>query len=198
MGLDVYLYQNDNGVELNSKKYPEHLFKIGYFRSSYNRSGFNSVAEIHGLPGLYQIFPQDNEEYEFTPDWKSVKENIENVLRQWEEYLQKPSSKYRPVFVTCRNAHASNEQEALKVFCERVDEKLSFRDFSCNVGRFHLDGMKIYGVIPGKSYLDSHGVYLICEEDLVWFYQALEIVKETIDHVLESNNPQEFSLRWSA
>ena len=44
MGLDVYL-QGPNASEQNSVKYPDHLFKIGYFRSSYFE-----IDTLNGIP----------------------------------------------------------------------------------------------------------------------------------------------------
>jgi len=40
---------------------PEHLFKIGYFRSSYNGSGIENVLSTRGLPTLHDIFEPTDE-----------------------------------------------------------------------------------------------------------------------------------------
>src|SRR5690348_14525919 len=42
-------------IENNSAQFPEHMFKIGYFRSSYNSGGINSVLRGYGIPDLYGI-----------------------------------------------------------------------------------------------------------------------------------------------
>jgi|TARA_B100000315_G_C14554281_1_gene577389 hypothetical protein len=43
-----------NGID--SVKYPDHLFNIGYFRSSYNSTGIEGIAELYSLPSLRSIF----------------------------------------------------------------------------------------------------------------------------------------------
>ena len=66
MGLSKYGCIPDEGeekIEIDSKKYPENYNKIGYFRSSYNSGGMNSVLDDLGVPDLYEIFPHDDGEY---------------------------------------------------------------------------------------------------------------------------------------
>ncbi len=56
-------------VEKDSKKYPSHMFKIGYFRSSYNDGGINQVLQRIGLPTLGTIFGETKEDkYCFRPN----------------------------------------------------------------------------------------------------------------------------------
>jgi hypothetical protein len=42
-------------VEEPSAKYPEHYFKIGYFRSEYHENGINDVLDRLGLPNLIDV-----------------------------------------------------------------------------------------------------------------------------------------------
>jgi hypothetical protein len=58
MGLDIYLEFGKDGenIQQNSKKYPTHYFKVGYFRSSYNEWGLNRVLTKTIGKDLYYIF----------------------------------------------------------------------------------------------------------------------------------------------
>jgi len=95
MGLDVYLangktYNTEwecddyETIEINSTLYPEHLFKIGYFRSSYNSGGINRVANRYSLLDLYDIF--DPHSYTFIPDWADAMKKCEAAIKQWDAY----------------------------------------------------------------------------------------------------------------
>ena len=44
---------------MDSVKYPLHLFKIGYFRSSYNTNGYNSVVSDLIGKSLYETKARD-------------------------------------------------------------------------------------------------------------------------------------------
>jgi len=68
-------------IELPSAIYPEHMFKIGYFRSNYNSGGVNSVLRDMGIPDLYEIFPEAGlESYAFSPDWEACRSAAEEAL----------------------------------------------------------------------------------------------------------------------
>ena len=86
MGLDVYLKVGDTYVEFLSRKYPDHLFKIGYFRSSYNESGINYVLESRGLPTLWTVF--DAKPGEFVPDWEKSLERANYLLTDLKRSLK--------------------------------------------------------------------------------------------------------------
>jgi len=70
-------------IEIDSEKYPEHMFKIGYMRSSYNSGGFNSVVrEIVGHD-LYWLFAvKDVNEYIVRPDWKVAATRCQMLIDQ--------------------------------------------------------------------------------------------------------------------
>ena len=53
---------------------PKHLFKLGYFRSSYNERGIERVMRNINLPGLHDIFGVKGEEYNVRPDWQEALE----------------------------------------------------------------------------------------------------------------------------
>jgi hypothetical protein len=88
MGLDIYIskheseprtdeerWADDSTINIDSTTQPDHLFKIGYFRSSYNNAGINAyVNRLLCKPGLYHIFPEGNDDSGFfRPDWAGAR-----------------------------------------------------------------------------------------------------------------------------
>jgi len=62
VGLDVFLTkkraggeEDDSCVQIKSAKYPNHLFEIGYWQSSYNEGGIDRVLESFSMPSLWHL-----------------------------------------------------------------------------------------------------------------------------------------------
>jgi hypothetical protein len=75
-------------IERQSKVHPtEDLFKIGYFRSSYNSAGINSVLDATIHMDLYSVF-KPNDRYIFRPAWNACLKRA-NVLRAtFKKYIE--------------------------------------------------------------------------------------------------------------
>ena len=214
MGLGKYGESSDgNSIRIDSELYPEHLFKIGYFRSSYNPGGVNSVLSRMSLPDLYYIFPHEDV-YQFIPIWNDSLKRVEEVLSLFKSCMDTDIGKYDASFVhpIAHNGGVKSEVEALKLFRDELQEHRKSgtgkRDapgtsdsYSSSKGEFYLgEGLVVYGMIFGSRYsFESNGVYIIYKrDDLLWYLHALEIVVETINYVL--NNPVEvgdYVLHWS-
>jgi len=205
--------KNTKGIEINSKKYPEHLFKIGYFRSSYNNGGFNTVMGNFIGKDLYYIF-ETPEEYTFSPDWKMAKARAKDMLKELKTKIKENGAyqiselRHNDIIVE-RKEEVNNKEEALKKFLEiKKKHKLNkgFNNFSNYFGEFYLEEpLKVSGIINGfGSNFLSGGTkpvqYLIYEDDegLNWYVQALEIVIETISWVLSKKDPEKYYLNWSS
>lgn len=188
-------------IEKDSKVDPEHYFKIGYFRSSYNEGGINRVLDNLGIPGLYDIF-QPNEQYCFRPDWDSAlikcNEAIELLLTK---------GNYR-VFKVHENIFGSNvplptdEKSALEIFTKEVERQSDFAGYENGHGHFYpKEPIQIFALIPGR--FDFMGrvlncVYLIAKGENDWYLNALKIVKETIEYVLAQPDKEKYYLHWSS
>jgi hypothetical protein len=187
-------------VELDSKLYPEHMFKIGYFRSSYNDSGINRILKDLSIPNLYDIFPHDDE-YEFCPDWNHALDVVQQSIRMFKE-----DKGYRVETVSANmfapDQVMKNPAQALEVFNAKLGEKNSYKWFSNRDGYFYLDkkGLTVHALMPGKDMLDRPCTYAIykIKDGNKSYLEALEIVKETIEYVLEQKDPQSYYLRWSS
>lgn len=190
-------------IEQDSVLHPDHMFKIGYFRSSYNSGGINSVLRDLGIPDLYDIFEHDSNDYEFSPDWKHALNVVEGSIR-----LLKKDKGYRVESVAA-NLFSPDDvpvtpAAALELFNKQLQEKSKNKEFLCysnKDGEFYLDnaGLKVHGLIPGKDMFNRPCTFIIYKpKDANKYYlQSLEIVKETIEFVLAQKNPQEYYLSWS-
>jgi len=177
----------------DSEKYPDHYFKIGYFRSSYNGSGINSVMGKLGIPDLYDIFQLDGlpDNYYVQTDWALALAKVNEAIKAYRLFAEtglvalRPSDFSKPV----------SAAEAIKLTAEQLSEGEKLPEFARSYrskhGEFYLDGLKVVGIF--KNWL----VYKLPEPDF-WHLHALEIVRETIEFVLSQEHPENWRLRWSA
>jgi hypothetical protein len=206
-----YSAQGETQVELNSTKYPDHLFKVGYFRSSYNDGGIDRVLETSIGETLYTLFNVTNDTpYEFQPDWNHARANVVAAIEKFKTYLATKGA-YRAYKVE-RNMFSNengptSEKEALDIFHKCLeshkDDKSEFGgSFTNKDGDFSLmEPVKVFAMIPGTD-------TVLGERDCVWvvyknnymdsYLVSLEIVLETCDYVLASGEVEKFWLRWSA
>ena len=190
-------------IEKDSVLHPDHYFKIGYFRSSYNGSGINRVLEDLGIPTLYDIF-EPNDEYEFQPNWSKALGVVEKCIK-----LMKKDKGYRVETVSA-NMFAPDDvptspAAAMEIFKDEQKKNSKNKNFLCysnKNGEFYLDndGMKVHGLIPGKDFMSRPCTFIIYQnqEASKFYLQALEIVKETIQFVLAQEDPQNYYLSWSS
>jgi len=228
MGLDVYLYKADKfpteddmneekngvfseeGVEIPSAKYPKHYFKIGYFRSSYNENGINTVLGTLINMDLYDIFEKEKDDYVVVPNWVSVLHKTNEAIKKYTEHLNSPVGKYAITTIYGFNrGGAKSKDDAFDIFKKQFEAHAknaptSFDSYSCNDGTFYLgEPLKVVGVIKGRGTgIHSDEDYIIFEKDEKiieddFYLQALEIVKETIEYVLAQKDDKKYYLHWS-
>ena len=186
-------------IELDHPDYPNHYFKIGYFRSSYNSSGIERILRNLGVPTLSDIF-RDNDEYKFQPDWDAALAKCEVAIN-----LLKEKGAYRVNQVSAnifRESSVKSEKDALDIFLKNLekDRDSDMRSYSNADGEFYLDEpLEVVAMIPGKTTLlrEQDCVYVVTKSDNEWYVQALEIVRDTIKHVLSQENKNQYYLHWS-
>lgn len=203
--------KNKIKIEVNSAIYPKHMFKIGYFRSSYNSGGINSVMESLGLFSLYDIFPEANfgKEYYVVPNWEGAGARVAYTLGRFKVLLGTEAVKYDATWIqdSPHITRMGSEKEALRKFHERREEwekkKAPFDCWSGRDGYFSLkEPLKVAAVMYGTSCNGMFkGVYLIHKvpkDSFEWYYHALEIVEETIRYIQKHPKPGKYVLGWSS
>lgn len=198
-------------ISRDSTKYPGHMFKVGYLRSSYNDGGINSTLRAKGLPDLYWVF-EPNGRYHFAPDWRQAKERIVELRARYFAAVEAGwKGKYFVRFVGLNPfippaSLPDSEAKALDLFGAELERQkaggATFESYSNGSGEFTREGLKLFGAIPGIGGLKSPGVYLVFENqkpsDGDWYAQALEITEEMIDYVLAQPDPEKHILHWSS
>jgi hypothetical protein len=189
-----------------SAKFPEHMFEVGYLRSSYNEGGINSVLKRAGCMDLYDIFKPEDGEYYVDIDWTAAQERCDEAIIQFREHLTGPMAGYDVTRVSNFGSNGvSDASEALAILKEQLEKHPAgngFRSYGCREGDFYLDGLEIVGVIPNCGF--GGGVFLLTKDKKVeapednWYMQALIVTKEMIDFVVAQPDPDNYFLGWSA
>lgn len=205
MKEDGYSHSTDEKIEQPSSKHPEHYFKIGYFRSSYNDGGFNAYARRLGVPDLNAIFANEDSEYEFVPDWAAARDRAAEALS-----LLRQKDFGFDVFDVAPNLFAGpptimSEKQALDLFKKQFDEWQvqpdGFDSYSNSEGHYMRKGCTIHAALPGmKDFIGrpTPCTYLVVKRDEEnWYAQALEVVIETCNYVLEQPDYANYYLHWS-
>jgi hypothetical protein len=202
LGLDDWGSDGDNvgSIEFNDEQYPDHIFKIGYFRSSYNESGIERILRNYGLPTMGEIFGRDDDEYLFRPDWEIADKKAKQLIQ-----VLKEKPEYRAHAVTGNlfkdaSKLPQSESDALSIFLKEYDKTNNY-NYSNSNGEFYPEKpMNVLALIPGikTSFGERPCTYVIYEESNEWYIQALEILSRTIEYVLKQEDKDKYFLRWSA
>jgi len=194
-------------IELSSEKYPDHLFKIGYFRSSYNSGGINHILRNLGEGNdLHWVFGRDDDGYVFAPNWEQAKERAKELI----ELLSSNEAYYvarESWNIFSGPPDVKSEKEALDIFKEELTKSSGLGSYSNGKGTFFMEKpLPVYGIVLGQEEMLSRSipcVYLIHKaedeegEGYSFYVQALEIVIETCDYVLSQPDPEKYYLHWS-
>jgi hypothetical protein len=204
LGLDEWGSdeKSKNRVETNPSKYPDHYFKIGYFRSSYNDSGIERILGNLDLPTLRDIFDYEEEKNIFQPNWENSLKNINSLI---EDFSMKGPYRVHDVSPNLfRDPDVNSEKEALEVFIHELSrekgEDPEMNSYTNVKGEFYLsEPLKVVAMIPGTSKLLGQRpcTYIVTESDNTWYSQALEIVRDTIQFVLDQEDKEKYYLHWS-
>lgn len=203
LGLDKWGLP-ENGVEQIEEShplYPDHYFKIGYFRSSYNQGGIERILRNLGLPTMSDIFNYETENYHFQPNWEESLVRCEETIQM---FLEKGAYRVHHVSGNMFSPpKIHSEKEALDIFIEELS-KQQFEEEGHNYGNIHgefsfHEPMKVLPMIPGtyKIFNEQPCVYVVTGSDNTWYIQALEIVRDTIKYVLSKKNKEQYYLHWS-
>lgn len=207
MGLDVFLKRGPHNekdcaaetIEQPSVRYPEHYFKVGYFRSSYNESGFDSCMRQYGLATLDAICGVGNDDYVVVPDWPAVVEQTDAALAAFDAASDR--MRYRVFTESFFGGFAVERADAaLALFLDEMEKGSSFGAWSSARGYFTKEQLRVHGLIPGRDLIGSPCVYVVTAsnaESIARYRQALEIVRETAEWVLAQPDPKAFHLHWS-
>jgi len=211
MGLDVYLIRKtedgkEESVEEASSLYPDHLFKVGYFRSSYNEAGLDSVLQAAIGVTLYSIFAREIGEYEVRPDWRAALAATEIALGALDGFVDQTGGiRVMSEDISLEATGPGNASGALTLFRAQQDRRKEQGQtgadcYSTGGGTFFFgEPVKLLAIIQGKTFGRFPVHYLVYDgsDSYDWYRQALEIVRETIQYVIARPDPEKYLLHWS-
>lgn len=207
LGLDEWGSGKQEKIEKPSKAHPDHYFKIGYWRSSYNDTGINRILEQTIGETLYSIAGVDGEEYRLQPDWVLCRANAISAKERFIAAME--AAPFGAHFVSdyeFGDAKPDSAEVALTTFLEQYrkwkdrEDRDEFSSYSNRGGEFHLKGMQVYAIMPGihGAGFRQRGAWIVFKrEDWQWYVDALDIVIETCDYVLSHPDNDKFWLHWS-
>jgi hypothetical protein len=203
-------------VQHDSRVHPEHMFKVGYLRSSYNEGGIERVLATQTGKGLHYVFfgdVDDGYEYLVRPDWgaclKRAIEARDALALHVNEHGAFGISRVAPNSFCLPPKDVDSEEKAMAIFREKWKERKPDHpfgnSFSTGAGEFRLDEpMQVVAMIHGiDSMLARLGapprecLFVVYKRDMTWYQQALEIVVEMIEWVIGQPDAQKHFLHWS-
>jgi hypothetical protein len=188
-------------IELPSAKYPDHYFKIGYFRSSYNEGGINSIARNAIGMELGDIFPA-HEEYCFQPDWSLARESAVEFHRRLAAAPTLRVSTVDAIGLFDGQSKVGAPEALSIVQRERggwQTRNQEWGSYSNRDGNFYVKPFPIIAAVPGSGLFGGPCVHLVYDdaEGFAWYVNAAEIIIETIDYVLAQPDREKYWLHWS-
>lgn len=197
-------------IDLPSVKHPDHLFKIGYWRSSYNRAGFDHIVGTLTGKTLYDVVVGvDDFTYYIQPDWKAALEKAKDLLTMLRHRVEVVGD-YQVMKVSTIFRHEDTEVDsdgkALDTFLQQMGKSRSNQAWSCEEGTFMPEGIQVFGIVNGidtvlnSKVLANYIIFTSGEEGHTydWYIHAAEIVVETIEYVLAQDDPEKYYLSWSS
>ncbi len=219
MGLDKNGSDpQDQRITMDSPIDPEHYFKIGYFRSSYNDGGLNHILRNLGMLDLYGIFAHESgDEYHFAPDWEASLVRANETIEKYAAYLASPKGQFLVSTWDALKTGPISEAEALDLYmaedakyeARKASSPEATKQLTCYenaLALFFLKGVSLHALISGtrQSWRGSAEptLYLVYKREETgkenWYLTALKIVRETIEYVLAQPDKEQYYFHWSA
>ncbi|MBA2750247.1 MAG: hypothetical protein H0U45_16345 [Tatlockia sp.] len=196
-------------IRLPSHKYPDHKFKIGYFYSSNNDSGINRIlSDAIGID-LHSIFNPLAEE-DFQPDWAKARDICLKAITDFTTHIEQHPYGVVPLtfdpYISPTQAQITSKALALQKLVAMKEQRTDTQpnNFGGWAGDFFLtEPLEVLAVIPGTAgFLERPDLpcfYIVFQHKHLDFYlQALEVVLETIEYVLEQPDIDKYYLDWSS
>lgn len=194
--------------DVPSEKYPEHLFKKTYLRSSYNEGGFNHVAENLTGHDLYWVFGIKGVDDRLKTTKEALRTARTRAQKLVKEMIVAPGLAVTTVspneFIE-GHGKGVDEAAAIRLTVEQIeaDKKRKPFPFDAEDGSHwysNRDGeyfmgkpLEVIAAIVGERF-GKPATLLVHAQDNSWYVQAAEIVVEFIDHALTMKHP---FISWS-
>ena len=196
----------------SSSQYPDHPFKLGFFISADNEDGFDAVLEPKIDVSLNKLFLDASvwnlhegalptEVCSENNDWARIKEGVDLAINRLNRYLlHYPWLCVREMRVEDIDFDIAEEevqietlQEVLRFFNDEIDLHNENPGWVRNhSGIFYLSNQtKTFALVRGKNSDGEKTIFVLQESNLGpdYYMQGLEIIRETIEEIL--NMPEQ-------
>lgn len=192
-------------IKQDSAEYPKHLFKLGYFRSSYNSGGINSILDNRIGEDLYSILGLDQDEYVQQPDWSSALARVNEAIVHFKAFVAKNPYSLIDVGPNPFDTEFPKDERAILALVEKEfskEDTLDFKEYSNRHGYWCKTGITVVGAVNGLGSFNKPTTYLVvkregAEDGFEWYIEALSVVRETLEWVLKQENPEKYFLHVS-
>ena len=168
-------------LDIPSVNYPNHLWKIGNFRSSYNHFGINNVMHAMIQRTLQDIFGEENPKNNILrPDWETIRQRTEEtyqLFRRAVKYYQDETDATELHKELFPESKPSNILEAMVGIGELMQEQSA-------------EDKDILNLSPALGYRSPE------YKDMDWdsYFQSFEILLETCQYVLSQPQPGKYEI----
>lgn len=206
-------------LDVESKVHPKHeLFTPSYFRSSYNSSGINRVLEDRIGMSLYTIFPEaETSDYYVRADWEGALERVNEAIDLFKQSVQdfgtvRVMESSANEFMRLEDSDVRSAHDAMQAYVKEVErhkeqsQKNGWDSYGNAKGDFYLgEPLKVKAVIRGvrRPFMRgsdlmpmSYIIYETGEDNMRFYLEALEIIKETCEMAV-NDTEHEYFLGWS-
>lgn len=201
-------------ADMPSKIHPDHLFKLTYWRSSYNEGGFDHVMrEAIGVSLDAIVFGGggDDSDYFRAVDWTAALTRARAAKEAFAAFMEE-AGPYWSITHTAISLASVPESDAdpLKAFlAERKRAKWDSDDRDDFVWYTNRGGMffrknppTVHAVTVRQGRFGPEAHLIVSGDDeggshYDFYAQALDVVIETIEWVLAQENPNHYLFAWS-
>ena len=192
-----------------SQLYPDHLCSQNYLRSSYNNSGYNSLANIYNCMSLYDIFEpilEDNCCTDCSKEklqqclenakrneeiWNSLNDKMFDIYPVYDRYLSGPNT----VVLTRKTAL----EKFNSMYQDKVPDAYGISTFDKDrLIEMYDEPIEIFGVISnvvpeyavGRPNIDCYKEHhVVFKRDITWYKQMAHIIVEFVEKALDLDYP---------
>jgi hypothetical protein len=202
-------YKHKECIERVSVLRPDHTFKIGTIIDSVDDMGLSTVLGNLGVTTLHKIFDDYEEMYDdgggvqyVRPDWSVALDRVLDARRELQFAIDSgraymvstvslPVGAYRDRDVLDRQPVKSGV-DAIKMYASNLESariKKIERNYYNSFGWFYTKKplsirAAIAGTLTTEDGLVCPCTYIVYNMDMDWYAHALDVVMETIQHVL--------------
>lgn len=206
---DVGRHKSVKQICLPSKRHPDHSYKVGRFVLSHGPAGLDEALARRGIDPLMVLLEPDEGLYT-TCNWRRALRNVNKAQQDLIKSLSGQQGQFdvRALPLVAPDSSSTlpaSEFQALREALPLLEGLKSIQGQPASLHKGDLvipGGMNIHALIHGTQMVSGserpclYAIYRVQPTDPLnnWYVQALDVVKETLELVLDSGNEGGFFL----